>query len=115
MLCFSFFFFKQKTAYEMRISDWSSDVCSSDLMRGYNVLMPMGWDAFGMPADNAAIKSQVPPAKWTYDNIAYMEKQMHAMGLAMDWSCAMCACDPEYYKWNQSLYLKMLTYRKSDL
>ena len=77
-------------------------------MRGYNVLMPMGWDAFGMPAENAAIKSKVPPAKWTYDNIAYMKKQMKAMGLAIDWSREMCACDPTYYKWNQWLFLKML-------
>jgi len=71
----------------------------------------MGWDAFGMPAENAAIKSQVPPAKWTYDNIAYMKKQMQAMGLAIDWSREMCACDPEYYKWNQRLFLKMLEKR----
>ncbi|GHC39262.1 leucine--tRNA ligase [Alcaligenes pakistanensis] len=87
-------------------------------MRGFNVLMPMGWDAFGMPAENAAIKSQVPPAKWTYDNIAYMKKQMQAMGLAIDWSREMCACDPEYYKWNQWLFLKMLdkgiAYRKTQ-
>ncbi len=88
-------------------------------MRGYNVLMPMGWDAFGMPAENAAIKSKVPPAKWTYDNIAYMKKQMKAMGLAIDWSREMCACDPEYYKWNQWLFLKMLdkgiAYRKTQV
>ncbi|KAG0925258.1 hypothetical protein G6F31_018803 [Rhizopus arrhizus] len=64
-------------------------------MRGYNVLMPMGWDAFGMPAENAAIKSKVPPAKWTYDNIAYMKKQMKSMGLAIDWTREMCACDPK--------------------
>ncbi|VFR44526.1 Leucyl-tRNA synthetase [plant metagenome] len=87
-------------------------------MRGYNVLMPMGWDAFGMPAENAAIKSKVPPAKWTYDNIAYMKKQMKAMGLAIDWSREMCACDPEYYKWNQWFFLKMLekgiAYRKTQ-
>lgn len=87
-------------------------------MRGYNVLMPMGWDAFGMPAENAAMKSGVPPAKWTYDNIAYMKKQMQAMGLAIDWSREMCACDPEYYKWNQWLFLKMLekgiAYRKTQ-
>ncbi|MGO3743127.1 class I tRNA ligase family protein, partial [Kerstersia sp.] len=87
-------------------------------MRGYNVLMPMGWDAFGMPAENAAIKSKVPPAKWTYDNIAYMKKQMKAMGLAIDWSREMCACDPSYYKWNQWLFLKMLekgiAYRKTQ-
>ena len=88
-------------------------------MRGYNVLMPMGWDAFGMPAENAAIKSMVPPAKWTYDNIAYMKKQMKAMGLAIDWSREMCACDPSYYKWNQWLFLKMLdkgiVYRKTQV
>jgi len=88
-------------------------------MRGYNVLMPMGWDAFGMPAENAAIKSKVPPAKWTYDNIAYMKKQMQAMGLAIDWSREMCACDPGYYKWNQWLFLKMLekgiAYRKTQV
>jgi leucyl-tRNA synthetase len=88
-------------------------------MRGYNVLMPMGWDAFGMPAENAAIKSKVPPAQWTYDNIAYMKKQMKAMGLAIDWSREMCACDPSYYKWNQWLFLKMLdkgiAYRKTQV
>ena len=88
-------------------------------MRGYNVLMPMGWDAFGMPAENAAIKGGVPPAKWTYDNIAYMKQQMQAMGLAIDWSREMCACDPKYYKWNQWLFLKMLekgiAYRKTQV
>jgi len=87
-------------------------------MRGYNVLMPMGWDAFGMPAENAAMKSGVSPAKWTYDNIAYMKGQMQAMGLAIDWSREMCACDPKYYKWNQWLFLKMLekgiAYRKTQ-
>jgi len=88
-------------------------------MKGFNVLMPMGWDAFGMPAENAAIKSGVPPAKWTYDNIAYMKKQMQAMGLAIDWSREVCACDPQYYKWTQWLFLKMLekgiAYRKTQM
>jgi leucyl-tRNA synthetase len=77
-------------------------------MKGMNVLMPMGWDAFGLPAENAAIKNKVPPAKWTYDNIAHMKVQMQAMGLAIDWSREVATCDPKYYKWNQWLFLKML-------
>jgi leucyl-tRNA synthetase len=77
-------------------------------MKGYNVLMPMGWDAFGLPAENAAMKNKVPPAKWTYDNIAHMKGQMLAMGLAIDWSREVATCTPEYYKWNQWLFLKML-------
>jgi leucyl-tRNA synthetase len=88
-------------------------------MRGFNVLMPMGWDAFGLPAENAAIKNKVPPARWTYDNIAYMKKQMQAMGLAIDWSREVATCSPEYYKWNQWLFLKMLekgiAYRKTQV
>ncbi|TDP72884.1 leucine--tRNA ligase [Roseateles toxinivorans] len=77
-------------------------------MKGYNVLMPMGWDAFGLPAENAAIKNKVPPAKWTYDNIAHMKGQMQAMGLAIDWSREVATCQPSYYKWNQWLFLRML-------
>jgi leucyl-tRNA synthetase len=77
-------------------------------MRGYNVLMPMGWDAFGLPAENAAIKSRQAPAKWTYDNIAYMKAQCQAMGWSIDWSREVATCDPAYYKWNQWFFLKML-------
>jgi leucyl-tRNA synthetase len=77
-------------------------------MNGYNVLMPMGWDAFGMPAENAAMANNVPPAQWTYANIAHMKQQMSSMGLAIDWSREMTACSPDYYKWNQWMFLKML-------
>ena len=96
------------------------DVMARQLrMQGYNVLMPMGWDAFGMPAENAAIQNKVPPAKWTYDNIAYMKKQMAAMGLAIDWSREVATCSPDYYRWNQWLFLKMLekgiAYRKTQV
>ena len=67
-------------------------------MRGFNVLQPMGWDAFGLPAENAAMKEGAPPAKWTYDNIAYMKKQLQSLGFGIDWERELATCTPQYYK-----------------
>jgi leucyl-tRNA synthetase len=88
-------------------------------LKGFNVMQPMGWDAFGLPAENAAIKNDIPPAVWTKDNIAYMRGQMMRLGYGIDWSREFATCDPEYYRWEQwlfvRLYQKGMVYRKNSV
>ena len=85
-------------------------------MQGYNVLQPMGWDAFGMPAENAAINNNVAPAAWTYSNIEYMKQQLKSLGFALDWEREVATCRPDYYRWEQLLFTKLfkkgIVYRK---
>lgn len=87
-------------------------------MQGKNVLQPMGWDAFGLPAENAAIQNNTAPAKWTHENIAYMKAQLKSLGFGIDWSRELATCEPDYYKWEQwfftKLYEKGLVYKKTS-
>jgi leucyl-tRNA synthetase len=103
----------------MRVYSIGDAMARIKRMHGFNVLHPMGWDAFGMPAENAAIKNNSHPAKWTYENIEAMKAQLNRIGFSYDWDRELATCDPKYYRWEQQVFLKMwekgLVYQKNSL
>ncbi|MEM7278609.1 MAG: class I tRNA ligase family protein, partial [Pseudomonadota bacterium] len=103
----------------VRVFTISDVIARFQRMQGKHVLQPMGWDAFGMPAENAAIKNDVPPSEWTYKNIAYMRGQLDRMGYAYDWRREVTTCKPDYYRWEQWLFTKLfergLVYRQNSV